>query len=135
MSFPIKTLSQLSLFLKGFRKDKGLTQAAMGEKLGITQQSYAAFEANPEAATLERLFRVLRLLDVEISLNQNPSVSSPDIAPLRLQDKERLSATAGAAIRTSPKTASAVTIKKAKMPSSVAKASRVVAPTRKKESW
>jgi len=68
--FPIKTISQLPLFLKGFRKEKGLTQAAMAERLGITQQSYAYFEANPATATLERLFMVLRLLDVEVSLYQ-----------------------------------------------------------------
>jgi HTH-type transcriptional regulator/antitoxin HipB len=68
--YPIKTLSQLPLILKGFRKEKGLTQAVMAERLGITQQSYAYFEANPATATLERLFMVLRMLDVEISLNQ-----------------------------------------------------------------
>jgi len=70
MNYPIKTLGQLPLVIKGFRKQRGLTQAAMAEKLGITQQSYAWFEANPAAATLERLFTVLRLLDVEISLDQ-----------------------------------------------------------------
>ncbi len=70
VSYPIKTLSQLPLILKGFRKEKRLTQAAMGEKLGITQQSYAAFEANPAVATFDRLFVVLRMLEVEISLDQ-----------------------------------------------------------------
>ncbi len=69
MDYPIKTLGQLPLVLKGFRKQRGLTQAAMAERLGITQQSYAWFEANPATATLERLFTVLRLLDVEISLD------------------------------------------------------------------
>lgn len=69
MDYPIKTLDQLPLVLKGFRKQRGLTQAAMAERLGITQQSYAWFEANPATATLERLFTVLRLLDVEISLD------------------------------------------------------------------
>ncbi len=68
MIYSIKTLKQLPLFLKGFRKEKGLTQAAMAERLGISQQAYARFEANPETATLERLFLVLRTLDVEISL-------------------------------------------------------------------
>jgi HTH-type transcriptional regulator/antitoxin HipB len=70
MDYPIKTLDQLPLVLKGFRKQRGLTQATMAERLGITQQSYAWFEANPATATLERLFTVLRLLDVEISLDQ-----------------------------------------------------------------
>ena len=72
MIYPIKTLSQLPLILKGFRKEKKLTQAAIAERLGITQQSYAYFEANPATATLERLFVVLRMLNVEISLDQAP---------------------------------------------------------------
>lgn len=77
MDYPIKTLGQLPLVLKGFRKQRGLTQAAMAEKLGITQQSYAWFEANPATATLERLYTVLRLLDVEISLNQPAGEAGP----------------------------------------------------------
>ena len=70
MNYSIKALSQLPLILKGFRKERGLTQAVMAEKLGVTQQSYAYFEANPASATLDRLFMVLRMLDVEISLEQ-----------------------------------------------------------------
>ncbi len=81
MIYPIKTLSQLPLILKGFRKEKGLTQAAMAERLGITQQSYAHFEANPTTATLERLFMVLRMLDVEISLNQTSPATSEGATP------------------------------------------------------
>lgn len=77
MNYPIKTLGQLPLVLKGFRKLRGLTQAAMAERLGITQQSYAWFEAHPATATLERLFTVLRLLDVEISLDQATAEAGP----------------------------------------------------------
>ncbi|MBV8262049.1 MAG: helix-turn-helix domain-containing protein [Paraburkholderia sp.] len=68
MDYPLKTLSQLRPILVGFRKKAGLTQSAVADRLGISQQSYAAFEANPETASVERLFRVLRLLDVEIRL-------------------------------------------------------------------
>jgi HTH-type transcriptional regulator/antitoxin HipB len=106
--YPIKTLSQLPLILKGFRKEKQLTQAVMAERLGITQQSYAYFEASPATATLERLFMVLRLLDVEISLDKTSPASR--------------------------KTAGAVAINEAK-PSAVTNAGRIVAPTGKKESW
>lgn len=105
MIYPIKTLSQLPLLLKGLRKEKGLTQAAMAERQGITQQSYAYFEANPAKATLERLFMVLRMLDVEISLEQ-----------------------------TSPATGKGATPSEVK-PSAAVNAGRLVAPTRKKESW
>lgn len=119
MIYPIKTLSQLPLILKGFRKEKGLTQAAMAEKLGITQQSYAYFEANPATATLERLFMVLRQFDVEISLDHTPPATNAESEP---------SATLKA---TTPGT---VAISQTK-PSAIVKARRIVAPSGKKESW
>lgn len=92
MIYPLKTLSQLPLILKGFRKEKELTQAAMAERLGITQQSYAYFEANPATATLERLFTVLRLLDVEISLGQTPPVTGKKTPDAPAPTKTRPSA-------------------------------------------
>ena len=122
--YPIKTLSQLSLVLKGFRKKKGLTQSAMAERLGITQQSYAYFEANPATATLERLFMVLRMLAVEISLDQTSPATSKGATPsVKKAMGQKIS-----------KTPNAVVIRKVK-PSAVVKAGRIVAPTRKKESW
>lgn len=69
MDYPIKTLNQLKPLLQGFRKAAGLSQAALAEKLGISQQSYASFEANPAVAGVERLFMVLRLLDVNLTLS------------------------------------------------------------------
>lgn len=70
MNYPIQALESLKLFIRAFRKQKGVTQADMAEKLGISQQAYARFEGNPQLATLERLFLVLRILDVKISLEQ-----------------------------------------------------------------
>jgi len=131
--YPIKTLSQLPLVLKGFRKEKGLTQAAMAERLGITQQSYAHFEAHPETATLERIFMVLRMLDVEVSLNQTSPATSKGATPSVKVTSKRPSAVKAIGQKIS-KTPSAVAIRKAK-PSVVVKAGRIVAPTRKKESW
>jgi HTH-type transcriptional regulator/antitoxin HipB len=113
--YPVKTLSQLPLMLKGFRKGKGLTQTALAELLGITQQSYAYLEANPATATLERLFKILRLLDVEISLEQLSAVPAPETQPKRKISKPSRATSAGAKAR------------------SGVKAPRV--PARKKESW
>ena len=133
MIYPVKTLSQLPLVLKGFRKGKGLTQAAMAERLGITQQSYAYFEASPATATLERLFMVLRMLDVEISLNQTSPATNKGATPTVKVTSKRPS-TVKAISQKISKTPSAVAIRKAK-PSAVVKAGRIIAPTRKKESW
>lgn len=133
MNYPIKTLSQLPLVLKGFRQLRGLTQAAMAEKLGITQQSYAYFEANPTTATLERLFVVLRMLDVEISLDQAASATSMSRTPSSRAIIRRIHVVKTARQRIS-KTARAATIQKEK-PSAVIKPGRIISTTRKKESW
>lgn len=76
MDYPIKTLSQLRPILQGFRKAAGLTQAAMASHLGVTQQTYAQLEVNPAAVSVERLFKVLRVLQAELKLTQTADGSS-----------------------------------------------------------
>ena len=131
MNYPIMTLSQMPLILKGFRKERGLTQAAMAEKLGITQQSYAYFEANPATATLDRLFMVLRILGVEISLNRAVSATSMSGVPSAMDKNVTAVKTSNQKIR---KTASAETLKKKKS-SAVIKPGRIISNRQKKESW
>ena len=133
MIYSIKTLAPFSLVLKGFRKEKGLTQEAMAERLGITQQSYAHFETHPQTATFERVFMVLRMLDVEVSLNQTSPATSRGATPSVKISRKRL-VTDKAVDQKIGKTPGAAAIKKAK-PSTAVKAGRIVAPTRKKESW
>lgn len=86
MDYAIKTLSQLRPILLGFRKSAGLTQAAVAELLGITQQSYAQLEANPASASVQRLFKVMRLLNVELRMSQTSSV--PDGEPAQGETPE-----------------------------------------------
>ncbi|MBK4114044.1 helix-turn-helix domain-containing protein (plasmid) [Cronobacter sakazakii] len=66
--YPLKTLSQLRPLLVGFRKKQGLTQKEVSARLGVTQQTYARLEANPETASIERLFRVFNVLGIEMTL-------------------------------------------------------------------
>src|SRR5215469_3739253 len=63
--------------LLGFRKKAGLTQEKVAQQLGISQQSYAAFEAHPESASVDRLFRVLRLFAVEMRLSSTSTAPVP----------------------------------------------------------
>ena len=76
VDYPIKTLSQLRPILQGFRKTAGLTQAAMASRLGVTQQTYAQLEANPAAVSMERLFKVLRVLQVSLHLTHTVAESA-----------------------------------------------------------
>ncbi|EBH1936222.1 helix-turn-helix transcriptional regulator [Salmonella enterica] len=84
--FPVILLSQLRPLLIGFRKSKGLTQRELSARLGVTQQTYARLEANPSKASFERLYKVLNILEVEISLISGPL--STDTKSSDLVEKE-----------------------------------------------
>jgi HTH-type transcriptional regulator/antitoxin HipB len=77
VDYPIKTLNKLRPILLGFRKAAGLTQATMASHLGVTQQTYAQLEANPAAVSAERLFKVLRVLDVDLTLAHTTRATPP----------------------------------------------------------
>lgn len=81
MRYPIRTLQQIRPLLVSFRKKAGLTQQALAEQLGITQQSYAQIEANPASTSVERLYLVLRLLGVELVLAGSNEPDQPDDMP------------------------------------------------------
>lgn len=55
--------------LIGFRKENGLTQKEVSQRLGVTQQAYARLESNPASASFERLFRVFSVLGIELILS------------------------------------------------------------------
>lgn len=133
MIYPIKTLSQLPLVLKGFRKERGLTQAAIAEKLGISQQSYAYFEANPATATLGRLYTVLRILDVEIFLNPTSS-AAPKGAASSVGDTNKRPTVTKATGKNVGKTPVTVMVGKTR-PSAVGKAKRIAVQIKRKENW
>lgn len=111
MDYPIKTLAQLRPILQGFRKAAGLTQAAMASHLGVTQQTYAQLEANPAAVSVDRLFRVLRVLGVDLTLIPNAAGSTEsdptadDIAsPAPLAQPARKAAAIGSAKKATART-------------------------------
>ncbi|MEJ4046203.1 helix-turn-helix domain-containing protein [Erwinia sp. SLM-02] len=70
--YPLKTLNQLRPLLVGFRKEKGMTQKDVSERLGVTQQTYARLEANPASASIERLYKVFTVLGIEMVLSAGP---------------------------------------------------------------
>ena len=69
MNYVVNTPAQLKPILVGYRKSNGMSQKDMAEKLNVTQQAYQALESNPQAATLDRLMKVLNILGVKLSLS------------------------------------------------------------------
>ncbi|MGF6934629.1 HTH-type transcriptional regulator/antitoxin HipB [Paraburkholderia sp. UCT70] len=147
MDYAIKTLSQLRPILQGFRKAAGLTQAAMAAHLGVTQQTYAQLEANPATVSVERLFRVLRVLQVDLKLAQSGSTQSvavEDAAPAPNRSRRARSGTpvAGAPVEAkgNAKRATRLPLKpgpSAQKPKAVkpAKATKAASTSKKREDW
>ncbi|TDF63368.1 helix-turn-helix transcriptional regulator [Cupriavidus sp. L7L] len=99
MQYPIHTLTQLRPILQGFRKSRGLTQARMAAYLGVRQQTYAELEANPAAASVERLFKALRVLGVEMVLSPAPDSQVSQVQPEPVQETSPASLPASKAAR------------------------------------
>ncbi|GLC92224.1 transcriptional regulator [Cupriavidus sp. TA19] len=127
MQYPIHTLSQLRPILQGFRKSRGLTQANMAAYLGVRQQTYAELEANPAAASVERLFKALRVLGVDMVLSPAPDTHA---------QPEPAQETSPAALPTGKVARKAAPADKPKKPAG-AKASRPVRTTTEpqREDW
>jgi HTH-type transcriptional regulator/antitoxin HipB len=67
-TFTIQTPAQLSVHLKSLRKARGMTQTALGERIGVKQVRIADIEKNPGAVSLDQLLQVLHALDARLLL-------------------------------------------------------------------
>ena len=68
MDYPIQTPHQLSIHLRSLRRARGLSQAKLGEALGVGQTRVARIEGNPTAISVEQLIDVLGALGVQLVL-------------------------------------------------------------------
>ena len=68
--YSIKTPQQLGAVLQGCRKNHQLTQAQVGERVGLLQKEISKLEMNPASASLARVFKLLAALDLEIVVRE-----------------------------------------------------------------
>jgi HTH-type transcriptional regulator / antitoxin HipB len=69
-TYPIKTPQQLGAVLQGFRKDRQLTQAQVGARVGLPQKEISKLELDASRASLARVFKLLAALDLEIVVQE-----------------------------------------------------------------
>jgi HTH-type transcriptional regulator/antitoxin HipB len=62
MNYPVNAPLQLRAVLKSLRKSRGLTQAQLGAKLGLSQKRIAGIEKNPQVTTFDQISRIVSLL-------------------------------------------------------------------------
>jgi HTH-type transcriptional regulator / antitoxin HipB len=64
----IHSSKELAIVMQDNRKTKKLTQAAIGDRVGLKQATVSAFENNPDGTKLETLFKILAALDLELQI-------------------------------------------------------------------
>lgn len=77
MSQPIRTSGQLGPALRALREARGWSQAALGERLGLSQERVSAIERRPERITVQQLLTVLMALDAELAVQTRQRPASP----------------------------------------------------------
>ena len=89
-TFTVQTSAQLSVHIKSLRKARGLTQTALGERIGVKQVRVADIENNPGTVSLDQLLQVLHALDARLLLADTRRYSSTE--PLLPPTAQSLSA-------------------------------------------
>jgi len=62
----LKSPKQLGSVLRGYRRERGLTQTDVGAKVGLAQKAVSKIESAPERAGLNRIFKLLAALELEL---------------------------------------------------------------------
>lgn len=74
MSYPVNAPLQLRAVLKSLRKTRGLTQAQLGAKLGLSQKRIAGIEKNPQVTAFDQISRIVSLLGARLVIEDLPQV-------------------------------------------------------------
>ena len=82
MDYLIAISDQLAPQLRSLRKARGLNQADLALKLGVTQSRIAAIERNPAAVSAGQLLALLKVLGVDLVLRDTQTPPGDTSAPL-----------------------------------------------------
>lgn len=81
MDYPISFAESLRKHLRALRKDRGLTQAQLGEKLGVGQARIAEIESNPGAISVDQLLKIMSVLGAALVLKDARTSAPGQNAP------------------------------------------------------
>ncbi len=68
MDYPLRLADQLRAHLRALRKQRGLTQTQLGQRLGLSQVRIAEIEARPGVVSVDQLLKILSALDAALVL-------------------------------------------------------------------
>lgn len=77
--YSVDTPQQLRTILRSMRQASGLTQAQLGERIGVTQKRIARIEAAPEVTAFDQISRMVTAMGYRLMIDEPPKhrVSEP----------------------------------------------------------
>lgn len=69
----------LSVYLRDERRRRGLSQAKVGDSVGLRQGTVSKFESMPEKMQLDTLFRLLSALELELAVKPKSSALKKNV--------------------------------------------------------
>lgn len=69
---PITDIGQLSTILVSLRHDRGLSQAKVAERLGVSRQRVSLLELHPERVTAAHLFAYVNAVGGQLAIDSRP---------------------------------------------------------------
>ncbi|WP_374678722.1 helix-turn-helix domain-containing protein [Piscinibacter sp.] len=87
--FPVRFPDQLRQHLRALRKRHGLTQAQLGALIGVSQARIAEIEANPGLVNFEQLMKLLSVLGVSLTLQEEAAAPAATRVPAPKASKPR----------------------------------------------
>jgi HTH-type transcriptional regulator/antitoxin HipB len=70
MEYRITFAKQLSSQLKSLRKQHGLTQQKLADRLGISQMRFSTIERSPENVKFEQILKILSELNMDLVIRE-----------------------------------------------------------------
>lgn len=80
---PLRLADQLRAHLRALRKLRGLTQAQLGQRLGLSQVRIAEIEAKPGVVSVDQLLKILSALGATLVLQDQADAAAAEPAPAR----------------------------------------------------
>jgi HTH-type transcriptional regulator/antitoxin HipB len=74
---PVSTSGQLGPILRSLRKGRGLSQARLGQLVGLSQERISAIERKPETISVDQLLSVLMALNAEMVVQPKTALTKP----------------------------------------------------------
>lgn len=87
--FPVRFPDQLRQHLRALRKRHGLTQAQLGARIGVSQARIAEIEANPGLVNFEQLMKLLSVLGVSLTLQEEAVAPADTSGPATKASKPK----------------------------------------------